>query len=76
MAMGNFTDFAFGGGMDVKLTKRLSLRRWISSTSTCLGGAIPAFRPTGASVGMSYKNFLRTCQTRRATPSERPSFRA
>jgi opacity protein-like surface antigen len=54
---GTFTDLAFGGGMDVKLTKRLSLRavdfeyqyypKWSNSTLS----------PYGASVGIGYKLF-------------------
>jgi opacity protein-like surface antigen len=54
---GSFTDLAFGGGMDVKLTKRLSLRavdfeyqyypRWGNSSLS----------PYGASVGIGYKIF-------------------
>src|ERR1039458_446314 len=53
----NFTDFAFGGGVDVKLTKRISLRAadveyqyypwWGNSTLS----------PYGASVGIGYKIF-------------------
>ena len=54
---GRFTDIAFGGGMDVKLTKRISLRAadfeyhywpwWGNSTLS----------PYGASVGIGYKIF-------------------
>jgi hypothetical protein len=54
---GTFTDLAFGGGIDVKLTKRLSLRavdfeyqyypRWSNSSLS----------PYGASVGIGYKIF-------------------
>ncbi|MFY9855960.1 MAG: outer membrane beta-barrel protein [Terracidiphilus sp.] len=52
-----YTDFAFGGGVDVKLTKRLTLRPvdfeyqywpWWNNSS---------ISPYGASVGMSYKIF-------------------
>jgi opacity protein-like surface antigen len=53
----NFTTFAFGGGVDVKLTKRISLRAadieyqyypwWGNSTLS----------PYGASVGVGYKIF-------------------
>jgi hypothetical protein len=55
--IGHYTDFAFGGGVDVKLTRRISLRAvdveyqywpWWSNT---------ALSPYGASVGMSYKVF-------------------
>jgi hypothetical protein len=54
---GTFTDIAFGGGMDIKMTKRLSLRlpdveyqywpKWGNSTLS----------PFGASVGIGYKIF-------------------
>ena len=54
---GTFTDLAFGGGMDVKLTKRISIRaadfeyqyypKWSNSTLS----------PYGASVGIGYKLF-------------------
>jgi hypothetical protein len=54
---GNFTDIAFGGGVDVKLTKRVSFRAadfeyqywptWGNSTIS----------PYGASMGVSYKIF-------------------
>jgi hypothetical protein len=54
---GKFTDLAFGGGVDVKLTKRVSLRavdfeyqywpQWGNSTIS----------PYGASMGISYKIF-------------------
>jgi hypothetical protein len=54
---GSFTSFAFGGGMDVKLTKRLSWRAadfeyqywpwWGNST----------IAPYGASMGLGYKIF-------------------
>lgn len=54
---GRFTDLAFGGGMDVKLTKRLSFRavdveyqywpQWGNSTVS----------PYGASMGIGYKIF-------------------
>jgi opacity protein-like surface antigen len=54
---GTFTDLAFGGGMDVNLTKRISIRaadfeyqyypKWSNSTLS----------PYGASVGIGYKLF-------------------
>ena len=54
---GRFTDIAFGGGMDVKLTKRISIRavdveyqywpQWFNSTLS----------PYGASVGVGYRVF-------------------
>ena len=54
---GTFTDLAFGGGMDIKLTKRLSIRAvdveyqyWPSWSNASLS-------PYGASVGVGYKIF-------------------
>jgi hypothetical protein len=54
---GKFTDLAFGGGVDLKLTKRLSLRAidveyhyWPSWNNSTLS-------PYGASVGVGYKIF-------------------
>jgi opacity protein-like surface antigen len=56
-ATGRFTDIAYGGGVDVKLTKRFTLRaidveyqqwpKWLSSSLS----------PYGASVGVGYKIF-------------------
>jgi hypothetical protein len=57
---GQYTDFAFGGGMDIRLTKRISLRAadveyhywpwWGGNGNTKLS-------PYGASVGIGYKIF-------------------
>jgi hypothetical protein len=54
---GRYLDIAFGGGMDVKLTKKISLRAadveyhyWPSWENSTL-------KPYGASVGVSYKIF-------------------
>lgn len=54
---GRFTDIAYGGGVDVKLTRKISLRaidfeyqqwpEWLSSS----------LKPYGASVGIGYKVF-------------------
>jgi hypothetical protein len=56
-AHGRFADIAYGGGVDIKLTKKISLRaidfeyqqwpNWLSGTLS----------PYGASVGVSYKVF-------------------
>jgi hypothetical protein len=58
VAYGHFTDIAYGGGLDIKLTKRISARvpdfeyqqwpRWVNNQS---------LYPYGASVGVSYKIF-------------------
>ena len=56
LAYGRFTDIAYGGGSDFKLTKRLSVRgdfeyqqwpKWINSS----------LYPYGASVGVGYRIF-------------------
>jgi len=54
-AHGSFTDIAYGGGLDVRLTRRISVRaidfeyqqwpRWVNSS----------LYPYGASVGISYR---------------------
>ncbi len=56
-ATGSFTDIAYGGGVDIKVTKRISLRavdfeyqqwpRWVNSS----------LYPYGVSVGVGYKIF-------------------
>ncbi len=56
-ATGRFTDIAYGGGVDVKLTKRISIRaidfeyqqwpKWLNSSIS----------PYGASVGVGYRVF-------------------
>lgn len=56
-ATGSFTDIAYGGGLDLKLTRHITLRpvdfeyqqwpRWVNSS----------LYPYGASVGVSYKIF-------------------
>jgi len=57
-AYGHFTDVAFGGGVDLQVNKRISIRafdfeyqdwpNWINNTS---------IKPYGASVGIGYKIF-------------------
>ena len=54
---GNFTDFAFGGGMDVKLTKRLSLRAADFEYQYYPKWSNSSLSPYGASVGIGYKIF-------------------
>jgi len=55
---GNFTDFAFGGGMDVKLTRRLSLRPVdFEYQYMPLVGQFQHFALRRQPVGMSYKIF-------------------
>ena len=57
-AYGRFTDIAFGGGLDIKLTRKISVRaidfeyqdwpKWVNNQS---------LYPYGASVGIGYKIF-------------------
>jgi hypothetical protein len=57
-AYGRFTDLAFGGGLDIKLTRKISLRaidfeyqdwpKWVNNQS---------LMPYGASVGIGYRIF-------------------
>jgi opacity protein-like surface antigen len=54
---GNFSDFAFGGGMDVKLTKRLTLRPVDFEYQYWPWWGNSSISPYGASVGVSYKIF-------------------
>jgi hypothetical protein len=52
-----FTDIAFGGGVDVKLTKRISLRAADVEYQYYPWWSNSPLWPYGASVGMSYKIF-------------------
>ena len=54
---GKFTDLAFGGGMDVKLTKRLSLRAADFEYQYYPKWSNSSLSPYGASVGIGYKIF-------------------
>lgn len=54
---GTFTALAFGGGMDVKLTKRLSLRALDAEYQYWPRWSNSSLAPYGASVGMSYRIF-------------------
>ena len=61
--LGHYTDFAFGGGVDVKLTKRISLRaidfeyqKWLGWPNVS-GFPNSTLSPYGGSVGISYKVF-------------------
>ena len=53
----NFTDFAFGGGVDLKLTKRLTLRPADFEYQYWPWWGNSSLSPYGASVGMSYRIF-------------------
>ena len=53
----NFTTFAFGGGVDVKLTKRISLRAADVEYQYSPWWGNSALSPYGASVGVGYKIF-------------------
>ncbi|MGO9318011.1 MAG: outer membrane beta-barrel protein [Terracidiphilus sp.] len=60
-AYGHYTDIAFGGGVDVKLTRRLTIRAFDIEYQKWLGWpdipGIPnsTLSPYGGSVGVSYK---------------------
>lgn len=54
---GRFTDIAFGGGVDVKLTRRISLRALDAEYQYWPTWGNSTLKPYGASVGMSYKIF-------------------
>jgi hypothetical protein len=54
---GKFTDIAFGGGVDVKLTKRLSLRAADFEYQYWPQWGNSSISPYGASMGIGYKIF-------------------
>lgn len=54
---GSFTDFAFGGGMDVKLTKRISWRAADFEYQYWPWWGDSSISPYGASMGISYRIF-------------------
>lgn len=62
-AYGRFTDIAYGGGVDVKLTKRITIRaidleyqQWLEWPNIP-GSPNTTLSPYGGSVGVSYKIF-------------------
>jgi hypothetical protein len=52
---GHFTDFAFGGGVDLKLTRRLSIRAADVEYQFWPAWGNSTLSPYGASVGIGYK---------------------
>ncbi|MGD0860718.1 MAG: outer membrane beta-barrel protein [Terracidiphilus sp.] len=52
---GHFTDFAFGGGVDLRLTKRLSIRAADVEYQFWPAWGNSTLSPYGASVGIGYK---------------------
>jgi hypothetical protein len=54
---GSFTAFAFGGGMDVKLTKRVSIRAFDAEYQYWPNWGNSTVSPYGASAGVSYRVF-------------------
>jgi opacity protein-like surface antigen len=54
---GHYTDFAFGGGMDMKLTKRLSFRAVDAEYQYYPNFGTSALSPYGVSMGIGYKIF-------------------
>jgi hypothetical protein len=62
-AYGHYTDIAYGGGVDVKLTRKITLRaidfeyqQWLGWPNIP-GSSNVSLSPYGASVGVSYKVF-------------------
>jgi len=56
-AHGTFTTIAFGGGMDVKLTKRISIRAFDGEYQYWPAWGNSKLFPYGASAGIGYKIF-------------------
>lgn len=54
---GSFTAMAFGGGMDVRLTKRISIRAFDAEYQYWPAWGNSTLSPYGASAGVSYKIF-------------------
>lgn len=54
---GTFTDVAFGGGMDVRLTKKISLRAFDFEYQDWPKWANSSLHPYGGSVGIGYRVF-------------------
>ncbi len=54
---GSFTAFAFGGGMDVRLTKRISIRAFDAEYQYWPSWGNSTISPYGASAGISYRIF-------------------
>jgi len=54
---GNFTTIAFGGGMDVKLTRKISIRAFDGEYQYWPSWGNSKLLPYGASAGVSYKIF-------------------
>ncbi len=56
-AWGRFTDVAYGGGVDVKLTRKVNLRAFDFEYQQWPNWLTSSLYPYGASVGVSYKVF-------------------
>jgi len=54
---GNFTAIAFGGGMDIKLTRKISIRAFDGEYQYWPSWGNTKLTPYGASAGISYKIF-------------------
>jgi hypothetical protein len=54
---GRFTDIAFGGGADIKLTRRISLRAFDVEYQYWPAWGNSTLSPYGASMGVSYRVF-------------------
>jgi len=54
---GRFTDIAFGGGLDIKLTRKISLRAMDAEYHYWPSWGNTKLLPYGVSVGVGYKIF-------------------
>lgn len=54
---GSFTTFAFGGGIDIKLTKRISIRAFDGEYQYWPSWGNTKLNPYGGSAGIGYKLF-------------------
>jgi len=54
---GHYTDFAFGGGMDMKLSKHISFRAVDAEYQYCPNFGTSSLSPYGVSMGIGYKFF-------------------
>jgi len=57
VASGRFTDIAFGGGADIKLTRRITLRAFDAEYQYWPQWGASSLSPYGVSVGVAYRVF-------------------
>jgi len=56
-AYGHFTDIAYGGGVDLHLNKKISIRAFDFEYQTWPNWINGTLKPYGASVGIGYRVF-------------------